>query len=213
MIATLPDICAPFSRRTQYLTPCQNIVQAATGGQGGGTAGATRALRSAWALTSSGAPGRKPVVSVRNARRGAWRASRADRPTRGAGHLDAVALQDGSAARRSSVMRVGRWVALGLVSALGLLAGITPGHAAGYDAATDAYSMPNQLSNIGATAWWNAGYTGRGVDVALIDTGVSPVEGLSQPGRSSTGRICRSSRRPRISRISTRTVTARSWPG
>jgi serine protease AprX len=30
----------------------------------------------------------------------------------------------------------------------------------------------------GARAWWSAGYTGRGVDVALIDTGVAPVAGL-----------------------------------
>ncbi len=35
----------------------------------------------------------------------------------------------------------------------------------------------------GAKAWWNAGYTGAGVDVAVIDTGVSPVEGLATPGK------------------------------
>ena len=36
---------------------------------------------------------------------------------------------------------------------------------------------------IGATAYWDAGYTGAGVDVAMIDTGVSPVEGLTTPGQ------------------------------
>src|SRR5207245_5186669 len=35
----------------------------------------------------------------------------------------------------------------------------------------------------GAQAWWTAGFTGAGVDVALIDTGVSPVDALSAPGK------------------------------
>ncbi len=35
---------------------------------------------------------------------------------------------------------------------------------------------------IGAPAYWQAGYTGHGVDVALIDSGVAPVEGLTAPG-------------------------------
>ena len=30
----------------------------------------------------------------------------------------------------------------------------------------------------GAQEWWNAGYTGRGIDIAVIDSGVSPVPGL-----------------------------------
>jgi serine protease AprX len=50
--------------------------------------------------------------------------------------------------------------------------------ATGYDPATDANSMVNTTAYTGATAWWAAGYTGEGVDVALIDTGVSPVDGL-----------------------------------
>ena len=43
--------------------------------------------------------------------------------------------------------------------------------------------MYNTTAYTGATAWWNAGYTGAGVDVALIDTGVSPVEGLATRGK------------------------------
>ena len=35
----------------------------------------------------------------------------------------------------------------------------------------------------GAQAWWAAGYTGKGVDVALIDSGIAPVEGLDAPGK------------------------------
>src|SRR4029078_13410499 len=47
--------------------------------------------------------------------------------------------------------------------------------AAVYDPAADVNSMVNTTASIGATAWWAAGYTGKGVDVAVIDTGVSPV--------------------------------------
>ncbi len=43
--------------------------------------------------------------------------------------------------------------------------------------------MSNTTSWTGAAAWWQAGYTGAGVDVAVIDTGVSPVEGLASPGK------------------------------
>ena len=35
----------------------------------------------------------------------------------------------------------------------------------------------------GAHAYWNAGYTGQGVGVALIDSGVAPVNGLTTPGK------------------------------
>jgi serine protease AprX len=52
-----------------------------------------------------------------------------------------------------------------------------------YDPATDPYSMANTTTWTGAAAWWQAGYTGAGVDVAVIDTGVSPVEGLASPGK------------------------------
>jgi serine protease AprX len=55
--------------------------------------------------------------------------------------------------------------------------------AAGYDPALDVNSMANTTAYSGAAAWWTAGYTGRGVDVALIDTGVSPVAGLAGPSK------------------------------
>ncbi|HET6809781.1 MAG TPA: S8 family serine peptidase [Acidimicrobiales bacterium] len=50
---------------------------------------------------------------------------------------------------------------------------------AGYDAAADGNSMYNVTVGTGAQAYWKAGYTGQGVGVALVDTGVSPVEGLN----------------------------------
>jgi serine protease AprX len=56
-----------------------------------------------------------------------------------------------------------------------------------YDPATDVDSMNAVTRYTGAVAWWNAGYTGAGVDVAVIDTGVSPVEGLATPGKVLNG--------------------------
>src|ERR1700751_4839573 len=46
--------------------------------------------------------------------------------------------------------------------------------ASAYDPTTDAYSMQSITAGDGVQSWWNAGYTGQGVDVALIDTGVAP---------------------------------------
>ena len=55
--------------------------------------------------------------------------------------------------------------------------------ASGYDPAADPFSMANLTSQMGVSQWWDAGYTGQGVDVALIDTGVSPVPGLDGSGK------------------------------
>jgi serine protease AprX len=52
-----------------------------------------------------------------------------------------------------------------------------------YDPLMDVNSMHNTTLYTGAQAWWAAGYTGKGVDVAVIDTGVAPVEGLDDPGK------------------------------
>jgi serine protease AprX len=46
-------------------------------------------------------------------------------------------------------------------------------------AAVDTGSLDEITSIIHARESWSAGYTGKGVDVALIDTGVAPVAGLS----------------------------------
>jgi serine protease AprX len=56
-----------------------------------------------------------------------------------------------------------------------------------YDPASDPYSMQNITAADGAQAWWNAGYTGSGVGVAVIDTGVSPVPGLNGPDKVING--------------------------
>ena len=56
-----------------------------------------------------------------------------------------------------------------------------------YDPSTDPYSMYDTTLDTGAQAWWNAGYTGKGIDVAVIDTGVAPVEGLNGTGKVVNG--------------------------
>jgi serine protease AprX len=56
----------------------------------------------------------------------------------------------------------------------------------GYDPAdTGSSSSITQL--VGAQSAWAAGYTGSGVDVAVIDTGVSPVPGLDAAGKVIVG--------------------------
>jgi len=72
-----------------------------------------------------------------------------------------------------------------VLCALFVASALTPSAtvATGYDPATDMNSMYNTTAYTGTTAWWDAGYTGAGVDIALIDTGVSPVEGLASAGK------------------------------
>ena len=52
-----------------------------------------------------------------------------------------------------------------------------------YDPASDINSMALTTDYSGAQAWWAAGYTGKGIGVALIDSGVAPVEGLNTAGK------------------------------
>jgi serine protease AprX len=61
--------------------------------------------------------------------------------------------------------------------AAGHLLGIDP--ALGYDVAGDEGSLFNVARVTNARAAWAANWTGKGVDVALIDSGVSPVQGLN----------------------------------
>jgi serine protease AprX len=61
----------------------------------------------------------------------------------------------------------------------------TPLHLLGttYDAGQDKYSLFNDESYIGNRSAWNSHWTGAGIDVALIDSGISPVPGLANPGQ------------------------------
>jgi serine protease AprX len=56
-----------------------------------------------------------------------------------------------------------------------------------YDPTADPGSLYNTTLATGAQALWGRGYTGRGVDVALIDSGVVPVDGLTTPGKVAEG--------------------------
>jgi serine protease AprX len=60
------------------------------------------------------------------------------------------------------------------------LEGLPPGQYSG--------SLPWITNHItGADAFWRAGYDGSGVDIALIDSGVVPVDGLTWPGKVING--------------------------
>ena len=84
-----------------------------------------------------------------------------------------------SAAARRSLRAVVALLLLLVASAVG--AGASWG--ADYDAVVDPNSMYATAAYTGAQAWWSAGYTGRGIDVAVIDSGVSPVAGLDAPDK------------------------------
>ncbi len=97
----------------------------------------------------------------------------------------------GSHLTRRDASRFRAWhvglLALVIALAFGL---IRPGASWGssaYDPTSDPYSMQNVMAGDGAQAWWNGGYTGAGVDVALIDTGVAPVSGLNTPDKIVNG--------------------------
>src|SRR5262245_59512781 len=90
---------------------------------------------------------------------------------------------------RTRVMRAtARSLAVSAIAALGVVSvsALPSGAAAttpAYDAGADPFSMANTTALMGAPTWWDSGYTGAGVDVAMIDTGVSRVEGLATPGK------------------------------
>ena len=56
-----------------------------------------------------------------------------------------------------------------------------------YSPTTDPGSLYNVTKATGAQQYWGAGYTGAGVGVALIDSGVAPVDGLTSAGKVVNG--------------------------
>jgi serine protease AprX len=71
--------------------------------------------------------------------------------------------------------------AMGALAAIDGVAEVTPDGQVhfnmagdGYDATSNFGSLYNTAKAIGATALWNQGITGQGIDVAVIDTGVNP---------------------------------------
>jgi serine protease AprX len=57
----------------------------------------------------------------------------------------------------------------------------------GFDPATQPGAMTNVTRITGAQAMWRAGFTGGGVDVALLDSGVAPVPSLSNAAKVVVG--------------------------
>jgi serine protease AprX len=85
--------------------------------------------------------------------------------------------------RRRKQRIVARLGVIGVASVLALaFAGISWG-ASTYSPVLDVNSMYNTTLYSGAQAYWKAGYTGKGVDVAVIDSGVAPVPGLDVSGK------------------------------
>lgn len=56
-----------------------------------------------------------------------------------------------------------------------------------YTASSDPGSMFNVNNVVKSRDFWIRGVTGKGVDVAMIDTGTAPVEGLTYPGKVLNG--------------------------
>jgi serine protease AprX len=81
------------------------------------------------------------------------------------------------------IPRLRRFLSAALLAAFAAALAVPAAGAAVYDPSADPNSMAATTLYTGAQAWWNAGYTGRGVDVAVIDSGVAPVPGLNNPGQ------------------------------
>ena len=99
-------------------------------------------------------------------------------PDRGFAWDRIVSLGRGVPAARSALHALRRPTAIAMAALLGLTTAPMVAATSAYDPAADGYSMQAITHGLGADAWWNAGYTGAGVDVALIDSGVVPVAGL-----------------------------------
>jgi serine protease AprX len=85
--------------------------------------------------------------------------------------------------------------------------------AAAYTPTTDAGSLYTTTLQTGARAYWKAGYTGKGVDVAVIDTGAAPVPGLDGAGKVVNGPDLSFESQAPTCATWTPTATAPTWPG
>jgi serine protease AprX len=83
-----------------------------------------------------------------------------------------------------------------------------------YDAVADVNSLYNNENATKVRQMWSKGYTGAGVDVALIDSGVAPVAGLADPGKIINGPdLTEESQSAGTRYLDTPTAMARTWPG
>jgi len=99
--------------------------------------------------------------------------------------MDRRFRRGGNATTRTWRWGAWRYVPVALVAALGLicssagLAGQAAADPATTSVASDPGAVPNVATAIGAAGLWKQGDTGTGVGVALIDTGMAPVPGLT----------------------------------
>jgi serine protease AprX len=97
-----------------------------------------------------------------------------------------LGILDGAAATVASD-RISALRAAPCVAAVTPDGSVTLSSFGGYDPTLDTGSLYNTTQLTGAQSFWNAGYTGKGVDVALIDSGVSPVTGLNATAKIING--------------------------
>ncbi len=101
------------------------------------------------------------------------------------------------------------WRLVLATTALACLAAVAAGGSWGargssYDPRGDSNSMHSTTLYTGAQEWWNAGYTGRGIDIAVIDSGVSPVPGLDARSKLVHGPdLSLESQAPNLTRLDT----------
>ncbi len=125
------------------------------------------------------APGEMPAVAARLTRLGG----------RTTGHLrliNAVVCRLPAAAA-SALRRDPRVTGVTADSRLTLLSTAASAVPVTYDPAADPNSLYNLERLIGVPSMWGSGYTGLGIDVALLDSGVAPVTGLSDAGKILNG--------------------------
>src|SRR5262245_31343367 len=125
-----------------------------------------------------------------------------------------LAIIDGFSARLPAGavarLRAARGVLAGTLDRTLRAHGVLPG--TGYDNRDTATSLYNAIRISGAQRLWARGITGDGVDVALIDTGVTRVEGLDEAGKVVDGPDLSFDSQDPGRRVRTTTGTARTWP-
>lgn len=120
--------------------------------------------------------------------------------------LNAPSVKRGASWGRKRLRSIGLVLSAAVLS-VGVIAPViapTTASASAYDAAVDPYSMKAATETMGATEFWKQGFTGQGIDVAIIDTGVSPVKGLNSPGKVIHGPdLSLESQSPGLTRVDT----------
>ena len=95
--------------------------------------------------------------------------------------VDAVSPRAVAALADARILRANRDTRVGLASVRDW------GSGSNYAPVGDPNSLYNVASTIGARAAWKRGITGSGIGVALIDTGIAPVAGLTGAGKVVNG--------------------------